>query len=349
MENFILFLFSLNRQFIALILFILLAACHQNQLEIDVSSVKIERVKIKRLEKDIFNLDTNNITEHSLALQKKYGSFFEKFVSNVINDGGTADSTYGLGLKRFLGDKDMNDVYKKIETIYTDNYILKLEDELTEAFCHIKFYFPTTTLPNQIITMMSGFNYGIVNVDSTLALGLDYYLGCDAPYYDMMQPPLAAYKKRLMDKEYLLADMIAGWVVFKFDQNEPDKNLLETMIKAGKLFYCTKAILPTLQDSILVGYSSKQMEYCNEYEKNLWGYFAEKDRLYASDMKEIVAYTTDGPFTAQISKECPPAIAKYIGYRIVYSYMQKNPQITVSDLMGDKDFQKILSKSKYKP
>ena len=41
MENFILFLFSLNRQFIALILFILWAACHQNQLEIDVSSVKL--------------------------------------------------------------------------------------------------------------------------------------------------------------------------------------------------------------------------------------------------------------------------------------------------------------------
>lgn len=75
MENFILFLFSLNRQFIALILFILLAACHQNQLEIDVSSVKIERVKIKRLEKDIFNLDTNNITEHSLALQKNMEVF----------------------------------------------------------------------------------------------------------------------------------------------------------------------------------------------------------------------------------------------------------------------------------
>jgi hypothetical protein len=326
-----------------------LVSCGGNPLDVDVSSVNIEPVKIKRLDKDLFAMDTNRIEEASLPLQKKYGSFFEKFVINVINDGGTADTTYGQRLKGFVRDKDMRDVSALISKIYTDEEISKLENELTEAFRHMKFYFPDTSLPKQVLTMMSGFNYNIVNVDSTLAIGLEAYLGKEAPFYDMMNPPIAAYRKRLMDKNYLLADVVAGWTVYKFDRNDPEKNLLEAMIKAGKLFYCTKALIPETEDSVIIGYTKSQMEYCDTYGKDLWNHFTQKDRLFSNDLKEIVAYTADGPFTGAISKECPPAIAKYIGYKIVSAYMKKNSKVTLLELMAERDFQKILNKSKYKP
>ncbi len=315
----------------------------------DLSDINQQPVKIKRLEIDLFSIDTNKIFEESAGLQKKYGSFFEKFVTNVINTGGVSDTTYAEAIKHFLADKDMNDVYKRSRQIYTISEIENLEKDLTEAFRRIKYYFPDTAVPDQVLTMISGFNYGIVNVESTMAAGLDYYLGEDAPFYDMIQPQIPAYRKRLMEKDYLLSDMIAGWVIFKFDKNDPEKNLLETMIRAGKFAYCTKSIVPETEDSVIFGYTSEQMDYCDSYERNLWGYFTEKNRLYINDLREIVAYTTDGPFTAAISKECPPAIAKYIGYRIVSAYMENNPQVKLNELMADRDYQKILSKSRYKP
>jgi hypothetical protein len=66
-------------------------------------------------------------------------------------------------------------------------------------------------------------------------------------------------------------------------------------------------------------------------------------------MKIIAEFTNDGPFTGSISKECPPRIAMWIGWQIVKSYMDHNEQVSLEELMNEKDAQKILSKSKYKP
>ncbi|MBC7863427.1 MAG: hypothetical protein IAF38_10660 [Bacteroidia bacterium] len=339
------------RKFSALILLfsiLFLASCGGDRLNVDVSEIKTDQVKIKRLENDLFALDTNKIEALSPALQKKYGSFFEKYLTDVLNNGGIADSTYGAGLRRFLGDRDMNEEYKRINEVFTEPDQVALENELTEAFRHIKYYFPDTVLPVQVLTMMSGFNgFGIVNIDSTLAICMDRYLGQDAVQYDMIR--VEAYRRRIMDKKYILADIVTAWVMSKFDKNVPDKNLLEVMIKAGKIMYCAKAIIPETQDSLIIGYSQQQITYCEKWEKDLWAHFSQKDKLFTNDLKEIVSYTTDGPFCSAISKDCPPAIAKYIGYRIVCSYMKNNSKVTLQDLMSENDAQKILTKAKYKP
>jgi hypothetical protein len=39
----------------------------------------------------------------------------------------------------------------------------------------------------------------------------------------------------------------------------------------------------------------------------------------------------------------------WLGQQIVKSYMKHNSDVTLEDLMNEKDAQKILSKSKYKP
>jgi hypothetical protein len=96
-------------------------------------------------------------------------------------------------------------------------------------------------------------------------------------------------------------------------------------------------------------FSKEQMDYCKKYEKNLWSYFAEKNRLYETNMKTIQELTSDGPFTGVISKECPPRIAMWVGLQIVRSYMKNNENATLAQLMNEKDAQKILARSKYRP
>ena len=152
-----------------------------------------------------------------------------------------------------------------------------------------------------------------------------------------------------MNKENVLEDAIRGWVITEFDNSEPVNNLLYHMMFYGKLFYVTDALIPDVNDSLKLGYSGAQMGYCKTYEKNLWGFFAKDNKLYENDLKIISEYTTDGPFTGSISKDCPPRIAMWLGWQIVKSYMEHNPKVTLEDLMNEKDPQKILAKSKYKP
>jgi hypothetical protein len=139
-----------------------------------------------------------------------------------------------------------------------------------------------------------------------------------------------------------------GWMITEFDNNNATNNLLSHTIFYGKIYYAVNALLPDIHDSLLVSYSEAQLNYCRQNEKNLWGYFAEKNRLYENNMNQVQELTAEGPFTAAISKECPPRIAMWVGLQIVRSYMDKN-EVTLSQLMNEKDAQKILNKSKYRP
>jgi hypothetical protein len=184
-------------------------------------------------------------------------------------------------------------------------------------------------------------------MDSALVISLDMYLGDTAKFYQMLRYPY--YQTRKMDKEHLLPDIARGWMLTEFDDKVPENTLLHHTIFYGKLFYAIEALLPETADSLIIGYSAKQMQTCKQYEKNYWSYFADKNRLYENNMNTIRELTSEGPFTAAISKECPPRIAMWIGWQIVRSYMNKNEKVSLQELMDENDVQKILSKSKYRP
>lgn len=321
-------------------------SCNQNRLkDVDVSSVKIEPVKVLRLDNDIFSTKPSDFETTVKQMQTKYGSFYNTFIFSVINHGEEHDSVY-KALAYFVQDKDMKEVYQESRKVFTDEEMASIESQLTDGFKHLKYHLPQTGLPKQYVSFISGFNCNISTTDSTLGISLDAYLGAHNKFYQMLQLP--KYKTRCMNKDYVVADAVRGWLIHCYDKNEQLNNLLNHMIFYGKLYYALDAALPNLEDSIKIQYSTAQMQYCKNFKKNLWAYFTEKNRLYNSDLKELAPFVSDGPFTSEISKECPPRIAAYVGWQVVRSYMNKNPNVTVDQLMKT-DAQIVLSKSKYKP
>lgn len=324
----------------------ILFSCKNDRLDVDISDVSIEKVKVLRLDKDIFSMDTTKIASYTPEMQKKYGNFYSTFVFGILNPGDVKDSAY-RAISSFIQHPDMKDMNKDVNAIFSDDEMAKIESDLNTSFTYFKYHFPKHPLPTKVVAFQSGFNYNVTTSDSTLGIGLEMYLGSNNKFYKMLQWP--NYKVNQLSKEYLVSDAMKGWVINSFDNNEPVNNLLSHMIFYGKLYYCMDAVLPSTPDSIKIGYTSAQMEYCNKYEKKLWAYFTEKERLYKNDLKEVAEYTAEGPFTSAISKECPPRIAMWVGWQIVRSYMNKNDKVSLQDLMKTNDAQLILAKSKYKP
>ncbi|MFN8116698.1 MAG: hypothetical protein U0W65_11340 [Bacteroidia bacterium] len=321
--------------------------CKNSQLDIDTSKVNLEPITFKRLDKDVFALTPENCQQKMMEYQKKYSTFYTRYVSSIVNNGGQIDSLYSQTLLRFINNQDIKHAYDDLTKIYTDNDVELIGDDMTEAVKRFKVFFPKRKTPKQFVTFMSGFQFNVVYVDSTLGIGLDMYLGTNNVFYNMMQLP--KFRTRTMNKEHVLSDAVRGWVITEFDNADPVNNLLNHMIFYGKIFYVCDALLPNVQDSIKMGYTSAQMQYLDKYEKNVWGFFAKDNKLYDNDMKLVSEFTSDGPFTRAISKECPPRVAMWLGRQIVKSYMEHNEDVTLEDLMNEKDAQKILSKSKYKP
>jgi len=330
----------------ALFLFSLLAfsSCGNDPLDIDTGSVEIPEIKINRLEQDLFKMDTSDIETSTKQLQAKYGHFYQAFIGSIINNGGLRDSSYKVRIKQFISDRDMREAYEATQQAFPS--VDPLKNQFEDVFKHFRYYFPNRSIPT-VTTMISGFNYSVVPFDSTLAIGLEMYLGSEHTFYRMLALP--KYKSAFMNKENIVPDAARVWMMNEFPYNMNKSDFLSQITYIGKIMYLTDALLPGVNDTIKMQYTQKQLEYCIQNEFNVWSYFAAQKLLYTTDQAEIMKYTAEGPFTSALSKESAPRIGYWIGWQLVRQYMKNNPDVTLEQLMKQDDAQLILSKSKYKP
>jgi hypothetical protein len=81
----------------------------------------------------------------------------------------------------------------------------------------------------------------------------------------------------------------------------------------------------------------------------MWAYLVEKKLLFNTDRFTIDKFILEGPFTKDFGRDSPARAAIWIGYRIVQSYMLRNPGTTFQKLMEEKNYLKILNLSAYNP
>ncbi len=336
----------MKKYLVALLLFLLIS-CSNTSLEVDVSNIDILTPEAKRLDRDLFQLNSENFKTVSDHIYASYGTVYEKYLMNPIRVNGIEDSLYKKSILTFIQDKDIRHAQKNIQSIYTDEKINELQKEIASSLKYFKYHFPTRKLPNQIVYCLTGWNYAFAYVDKSFIVGLDMYLGENSEFYSMLAYPY--YQTKKMNVSYILPDIARGWILTEFDNSETENTLLHHSIFYGKLFYAVNALLPEYQDSLIIGYTGKQLQYCETYEKKLWGYFAEKNRLYENSLELVRELTSEGPFTGSISKDCPPRIAMWIGWEIVRAYMKNNKEVSLEELMAENNPSKILNKSKYRP
>ena len=115
--------------------------------------------------------------------------------------------------------------------------------------------------------------------------------------------------------------------------------------------YLLKEALPDEQDSVIFGYTTKQLDWCKQYEGDVWAFFLNENLVYETDYMKIQKYLTDAPFTPGVGEgnNSSPKLAVFTGGQIVKKYMEQHPDINLPELMKEKDSRKILADSKYKP
>jgi hypothetical protein len=334
------------RAFIILMFVITIpTSCKKNHYKVNTSSVKVN-IEIKRLEKDLFSLNPEQVIPMVPSIKKKYGGFLQLF-SLVINTGDINENSFGDLLLRFCSDKQNNEVYALTMKKFPD--ISSIEEGLNDAFRHYRYYFPTKTVPG-IYTCITGFNNSIITGDSSLGIGLDRYLGADCTYYPRLN--IFKYLAARMTPENIIPDCIYGWGASEWDISAlryPADNVLTEIIHNGKLKYFEKCMLPETSDDLIFGFTPEQMKFCRNNESQMWQYLVENNLLFSTDQLNIRKLTGEAPFTGFFTKESPGRAAVWIGFRIVESYMMKNQGTKIEEMLSDTDVQKILEKAKYSP
>ncbi len=323
-------------------LIVILASCSRNPLNVNVSNVKVD-LKIKHLEVDLLHLKKEQILDAIPALKSKYGDFFNIFTYRMIAIGGTDQENFPEMLNAFISDTLIQDlagrVYDRVDTV-------KLRGELEMAFKHYKYYFPEKGIPS-IFTCISGFNQSVVIAENLIGISLDKYMGSKSRYY--VELGLPAYKRRNMCFEKIVPDMMFGWAESEWPKSDKANNLLSQMIHQGKIMYFLDAMFPEMDDTLKMGYTEKQLDFCKRKQASMWTYLAEHKELFSTDRMTIKRYIDDGPYTATFTDASPARTGVWLGWQIVRSYMKEHSEIKLAELLQNEDFQEILNQSGYQP
>lgn len=311
----------------------------------DVETSKEVTIKIKRLDRDFAALNVNNLSPSIPTLKAKYGDFIEIFTDGILGIGKTNDPEFTNGLHAFLTYPVVQEAFHTSNEIFNKDEIAKIEGDLTDAFSRYKGTFPNKSIPS-VCTYVAGFNQSVVVTDSMLAIGLDKYLGANYENYQSMGFP--RYLTSRMVKEYIPVDAMFAWISSDYPIKNEHSSLLAHMIHQGKLVYLTQQMMPKVADTLLFGFTTKQMKWVNKNERFIWEILVSQKLLFNTEPMVRTRLVGEAPFTSIYGADAPGKAAVWQGYRIVLSYM-KNTHSSLADLMKEDNAQKILEIAKYKP
>lgn len=333
----------MNSRIIALFLLLSLGACNTNDNEPDVSQIKLQLTQ-QHFEQDFFAIDTNQLEQSISALDKKYAGFTTVFLSNIL---ALMPQTETADLKSFY--RAYLPLYKQSTTIFKEQE--KQIQKIEQGLKYVKHYFPTYRLPLKLISFIGPINsFGSILTEDAIAIGLQLFMGKEHPLYtsEEGQALYPAFISRKFEPAYIPVSAMNNIVLDMYPEQMSGKPLIAQMVELGKRMYVVDRLLPQLSDTLITGYSSKQLDACLNNEKNIWSFFIQNDLLYKSDPLLVREYITDGPFTQAFGKESPGNIGQFLGWQIVKKWMNKNKQSTFDALMK-KDPVQLFEEAKYKP
>ena len=298
--------------------------------------------EIHRYDIDLFTLDQKNLAEGVRQLSQKYPSF-------LIEPDVWKDPQMMQGLKGYLNDKYMKDLYREVNKQFGD--MSDIHDQLKGGLVHYLYYFPEAKVP-EFYTILEGVDMSegspryCYSIEDTIVLMPDWYLGAHNKLYELYR--VDKYLRAKCEKRYMAIDCFRELISERHLPQRTAITLLDRMIDAGKALYFTEMMFPDAPAADVIGYDDKQMAWAKVNQANVWNYMMEKEMVFSKNEDVARRMVGISPETKPF-KGSPGRMGAYIGWMIVINYMQNNPKITLPELMAEKDSRKILDQSGYKP
>ncbi len=284
-------------------------------------------LKVERFDREFAEAEPGDIP----ILKKKYPYLFPAQY---------ADSVWVIKMQDSLQTELLSEVGIKFSDFSEE------KQELTLLFEHIKYYFPDYTVPT-VVTVTSDVDYNsrVILTDSLILIALDNYLGQDHRFYQGLSNYIAAE----LDEEYLVSD-VAGAFTKQVVPKPRERNFLAQMIYYGKELYVKDKLLPFISDANKIKYSEEQLAWAKANEEQIWRNFIEQEHLYSTDNKLAQRFLDPAPFSKfglELDNESPGRIGRYMGWRIVRAFMEKN-EVSLQQMLG-LSAEEIFKTSNYKP
>lgn len=316
-----------------------LPGCNQNdekcELNPEIAKVPVS-VQLERLEVPFFQLRTEADVQQFVQANPL---FAREILQVQPGPDGAAMSAYLLHLAT---NPDLRKLYQQADSTFTTP---QLTADLKGLFQHARYYFPSFKVP-PVKTFVTGLSQHLFVNDSLLMISPDFYIGPAAKYRPNNLPD---YILRRYTPAHLMP-AVALAISSKYNQKQATgQTMLGEMVYYGKSLYFAEKLLPCTPDSLLIGYTAQETAGVAFNEGKIWAHFVEKNLLYNTAPFTVQKYVGERPNIPEIDKTCPGRVGAWVGWQIVRKYMAEHPNVTLAQLMADKNAQHILSESRYRP
>jgi gliding motility-associated lipoprotein GldB len=302
----------------------------------DISGINIA-LKVERIDKQLFAVKSE---EELAQLIEKNPVFAEVFLSRSQYPD---DSVLVKRFFQLLQDKSIDTLWQETQHVFGD--FAEIEEQFTDAFRHIKYFYPDFNAP-EIKTVFTGLAHDMYLSDSLIIIGLDYYLGEEASFRPLNTPEYIL-------KRYRKENIVPNTLLFMSEKhnatNPEDQSLLADMVYYGKSYFFAKQMLPCVPDSIFLGYSPQEMDDIDDNKGVIWANFIENELLFETSHFIKDKFISERPHTLEISQKCPGRIGRWIGWEIVKEYQERNEKLSFTEIMQNSDAREIFAQSKFKP
>ena len=309
-----------------------------------ISCNKHDNLTLQRLDKQLFSEKSPDSIRAFLNRNPALSQLY--FNANEAGN----DTALIRELTNRVNNPALNSFNQQIQNEFGE--LTELSDQLTKAFANIKKDFPDFREP-KVVTVVTGFlGPDLVVTDSLIVIGLDYFAGPKAKFRPQ-GPEYPQYILRRYQKEYIAPAIIFA-ISDKYNAtNRTDQTMLADMVYYGKGYVFTKSMLQDsdgepVADSLVIGYTDKQLTETFNAQDIVWGHFVDNQLLYQTSPAIKQRYLNERPFTAEIGKDCPGAIGRWLGWRIVGRYHDEKANVSIADLMRNADARQIFEQSGYK-
>ena len=322
-------------------------SCNQGRSIPDVSNIKIDLTTL-RFEEELFGLDSSAYKIELDKLQARYPSFGENFITTILGaDPKWKEDSITAYVRGFV--KAFKNVYNSSQVLFKD--FTPYEKEIKKGLQFVKYYFPSYVAPKRIITYIGPLDgFGDILSDDAIVVGLHHHLGKNYSLYQsgLVQETYAGYISNRFEPEYIVVNCLKNIVLDMYPEKMDDKPLIQQMVEKGKKLYALSRLLPNTAEYKLIGYTSVQLEESYAHERIIWDLFVQHNFLQTIDNNIIKNYVGEGPKTQELGESSPGNIGSFSGWQIVKKYVQKYPEINLSQLMAT-EAETIFQEAKYKP
>lgn len=182
--------------------------------------------------------------------------------------------------------------------------------------------------------IVSPYNQSVyIYADTLVFVALNHYLGSDYAGY---RGRFADYEAALKEPSRIGADVARALVLScfpaRYDADTPPA-LVSRMLYEGAVAVALETLMPSLTPAQRLGVTDGQWQQLQQQESKLWQALLGRQLLYSTSEADAARLLSAAPSSSVLYAGAPPMAGRFLGMRIVESYLRKHPDTKVNDLL----------------